>query len=61
MRIVAFEDFYSELVPARCTRCGKPIADSEADDNGGLCEVCAEDGQQQLQKYLASDWRKDWK
>lgn len=26
---------------AECSRCGAPISEVEADDNNGLCDVCA--------------------
>ena len=36
---------YDAMLPpepeAECPRCGAPISEVEADDNNGLCDVCA--------------------
>lgn len=39
---------------SRCVRCGKPISDAEADDNGGRCEICALD-EAQPESYTAME------
>ena len=38
----------------KCVRCGKPISDAEADDNGSRCENCAVD-EAQPETYTAME------